>query len=210
LPIAFDGRIDALSAVARALNRGDVVHAQIATLHLRIPDPPAPVKLNPPANEVLDLACRLRASGLLKADWDPAKHPRWPAGSPHGIGGEFAPSGATADTSAAEDSNANVIPVQAGSVATPFDFALPRTLRLPSEIGPAVPAFPTINPREGLRNPYPDRPECEQEWAEAIQYCGKLEVRGLLGKGDYRRMGRTFRECVLGQVSEACGGGSTA
>jgi hypothetical protein len=40
LPIAFDGRIDALSGIARALNRGDVIHAQIATLHLRIPDPP--------------------------------------------------------------------------------------------------------------------------------------------------------------------------
>jgi hypothetical protein len=208
LPIAFEGRIDALSAIAHALNRGDVVHAQIATLHLRIPDPPSLAKSRLPTSEVMDLAHRLRANGLLKADWDPVKHPRWPAGSPDSVGGRFAPSGATADTFT--DSRAQVIPVQAPPITVPFDFALPRTIPLPSEIAPGFPTFPTINPREIPRNPYPDRPECEQEWAEAIQYCGKLELRGLLGRGDYRGMGRTLRECVMGQVSEACGGNSAA
>jgi hypothetical protein len=208
LPIEIDRRTDALSAIACALNRGDVIHARIAALHLRIPDPPPLAKSRQTTDDIIDLACRLRASGLLKADWDPVKHPRWPAGSSGGTGGEFAPIGVVSSDSA--NSNARAIPVQSPTITAPFDFALPRTFQLPSEIAPAVPSFPTINPRAAPKNPYPDRPECEEEWAEAIQYCGKLELRGLLGKGDYRGMGRTFRECVMGQVSEACGGNSTA
>ncbi len=33
----------------------------------------------------------LHWSGMLKADWDPDEHPRWPAGSPDSRGGQFAP-----------------------------------------------------------------------------------------------------------------------
>ena len=40
LPVEFARKIDGLRRVARALDRGDIVHAQIATLHLEIPDPP--------------------------------------------------------------------------------------------------------------------------------------------------------------------------
>ena len=63
LPIAFDGRIDALSGIARALNRGDVIHAQIATLHLRIPDPPSLAKSKPTMTELMDLAYRPNTHG---------------------------------------------------------------------------------------------------------------------------------------------------
>ena len=56
------------------------------------------------------------------------------------------------------------------------------------------------------RNPYPDRAGCAKEWADAEEYCDGLDKRGLLGKGDYRGHGQTFGECVLGQVSERCGG----
>ena len=34
LPIEFDRKFDGLQAVAQALGRGDLIHAQIATLHL--------------------------------------------------------------------------------------------------------------------------------------------------------------------------------
>jgi hypothetical protein len=40
LPVEFGSKIDGLTAVARALSRGDFMYAQIATLHLEIPDPP--------------------------------------------------------------------------------------------------------------------------------------------------------------------------
>jgi hypothetical protein len=59
------------------------------------------------------------------------------------------------------------------------------------------------------RNPYPDRPECEQEWAEAASFCLRLKASNQLGRGDYRGMGKTLSECITGQVSEDCGGNST-
>ena len=46
-----------------------------------------------PEDRTAKLAFLLRRGGLLKEDWDPEKHPRWPAGSPDGQGGEFAPAG---------------------------------------------------------------------------------------------------------------------
>jgi hypothetical protein len=214
LSIEFGGKIDALRAVAQALGRGDIIQAQIATLHLQIPDPPALAKSIQAWDDIIDLAHRLRASGLLKADWDSAKHPRWPAGSPGGIGGEFAPAGATADTVGADEQHtrgdsaavqsAPVIPAQT-TIPVPFDFPIPP---LPSEILPP-PAIPDIYPRDLPQNPYPDRPECEQEWAEARSFCLRLKAQGLLGRGDYRGMGRSVSECITGQVSEDCGGNST-
>lgn len=88
LPVDFARKIGGLAAVARALSRGDFAHAQIATLHLEIPEPHVLTKSVPTASEIIDLARRLHASGLLKEDWDPAKHPRWPGGSSGGKGRE--------------------------------------------------------------------------------------------------------------------------
>jgi len=202
LPIEFNPKIGGLAAVSRALNRRDLVHAQIATLHLRIPDPPPLTKSPQNAREIIDLARQLRASGLLKADWDPTKHPRWPAGSPDSIGGEFAPAGAASGDSGAGEPTAPVIPAQ---ITIPVPFELPGGIPFPSEIVPP-PVLPEINPRSGLRNPYPDRPECEEEWAHALDYCTKLITSGRLGADGYRGFGRTFQQCVLGLVREDCGG----
>jgi hypothetical protein len=203
LPVEFDRKIDALGAVAGALGRGDLIHAQIATLHLEIPEPLPLAKSMQTQTEIIDLARRLRASGLLKEDWDPAKHPRWPAGSSGGIGGEFAPTGTASGDSAAGQPSAPVIPAQ---ITIPVPFELPGRIPFPSEIVPP-PALPDIFPRQ-LRNPYPDRPECEEEWAEALKDCDDLRKRGLLGKDGYRGMG-DFYQCVMGRVSERCGGFST-
>ena len=113
LPIEFDRKLSGLQVVARALSRGDVIHAQIATVHLGIPTPPVLTKSVQTAGEIIDLASQLSASALLKEDWDPAQHPRWPAGSPDSIGGQFAPADAISDASADdESSDAPVIPVQ--------------------------------------------------------------------------------------------------
>jgi hypothetical protein len=91
VPVELNAKVGGLTAVAQALNRGDLLHARIATLHLQLPDPLARAQSFRDTNDVVSFARQLKASGLLKADWDPAKHPRWPAGSPGGIGGEFAP-----------------------------------------------------------------------------------------------------------------------
>lgn len=203
LPVEFDRKIDSLRRIAQALGRGDLVHAQIATVHLEIPDPPPLTKSTQTPGEILDLARQLQASCLLKAGWDPTKHPRWPAGSPGGIGGEFAPAGAASDASA--EQNAPIIPAQ---ITIPVPFELPGGIPFPSEIVPP-PVIPNINPRDLPRNPYPDRPECEQEWAEATSFCLRLKASNQLGRGDYRGMGKTLSDCIMGQVSEDCGGNST-
>jgi hypothetical protein len=203
LAAQLDQKIDGLQAVARVLSRGDLLHAQIAALHLEIPDP-TPLTRSQTAGEIVDLACQLHASGLLKVDWNPANHPRWPAGSPDGIGGEFAPAGTTAAGSSPAEPSAPVIPAQ---LTIPMPLELPEIIPFPSEIVPPI-AIPDAHPRE-LRNPYPDRPECKHEWAEAIRKCREMMDDGRLGRDDYRGMGEFFYQCVMGHVSAGCGGNAT-
>lgn len=205
LPVDFAGKISGIATIARALGRGDLIQAQIATLLLQIPDPPELTKAGTSFSEWVRLALQMRHSGLLKANWDPLKHPRWPAKSPDGVGGQFAPSGASADTA---DSGPSVIQVQATIVAPPIELPAPVPLPLPSEIVPPLVA-PNIAPRSLPQNPYPGRPECVKEWQEAFQFCWGLKTKRQLGAGDYRGMGRTMRDCMMGQVSESCGGDAT-
>src|ERR1700688_1432190 len=156
LPIDINAKIGGLIAIARALNRSDLLHAQITTLHLQIPNPPALTKAALNASEIVDLARQLRASGLLKANWDPLKHPRWPAGAPGSIGGEFAPQGSVADDSGIADRNSPAIPAQL-RLPVPFDWVVPpgAPVPWPSEIAPGPLAPPNINPITIPRNPYP-------------------------------------------------------
>jgi hypothetical protein len=205
LPVEFGSKIGGLATVARALNRADLVRAQIATLLMQIPDPPALTKSNRTKEDVLDLVRALQAGDLLNRDWDASKHPRWPAHAPGGVGGQFAPrDGVASDMEPA----ASIVPAQA-TVTVPWDIPALRPLPLPSEVVPPI-VVPDTLPRRMPRNPYPSRPECVKEWEEADEYCKDLRSRGLLGKGDYRGMGKTLSQCIMGRVSEACGGNSTS
>src|SRR4029077_5277361 len=105
--------------------------------------------------DMVALARQLQASGLLKADWDPLKHPRWPAGTPGSIGGELAPRGDVADDSPTEEHSAPLIPAQL-TPPLPFDSVLlsQPPLPWPSEIAPAPFAPPNNNPSTIPRNPY--------------------------------------------------------
>jgi hypothetical protein len=172
-------------------------------LLLQIPDPPKPSKADPTSGELTALMRQLGESGLLKADWDPAKHPRWRAESPDSVGGRFAPSDSSASATGA---GASSVQAQIAIPAPPIEMPIP--LPLPSEIVPPLIA-PNILPRSLHQNPYPSRPECVKEWREATKYCLKLRDRGQLGRGDYRGMGKTLRDCIMGQVSESCGGNAT-
>ena len=207
LPVDINAKVGGLIAIARALNRGDLFHAQIVALHLQFPGPPALTKTAENAREIVELARQLRASGLLKGDWDPLKHPRWPAGSPDSIGGEFAPRGNVADNSVIEDQNAPVIPAQF-TLPAPPDLVVPRGAPFPwpSEIAPAPFAPPDVSPITIPRNPYPGRPKCVREWKEETEYCVNLWVNGQIGKDYNRGQGRTISECILGRVSQDCGG----
>jgi hypothetical protein len=200
LDVEASAKVGGFAAVARALARGDIAHAQLVALFLRMPDPPTLSKVSerPTGEELLGLAADLHACGLLK--WDSAKHPRWPAGTPDGIGGEFSPAGAGASMGGQPSAH-----VAQGPIAIPFPGEIPEVVPRPLPFPEVVPP-PIVVPNTMPRNPYPDRAGCSEEWAEAEQYCRNLANRGLLGKGDYRGHGKTFAECVLGQVSERCGG----
>jgi hypothetical protein len=184
LPVEFGRKVGGLQVVARALSRGDIVHAQIATLHLEIPNPPSLAK-SQTIGDLIDLARELQASGLLKVGWDPAKHPRWPTGSPDGIGGEFAPSGSKDGDSVAESAPIMpaqiTIPIRPPS-PIPLPFRLPGEIPLPRDILPPL-GIPDVNPRSNLKNPYPDREGCDEEWEHALAYCQELV--------DSKKMGET-------------------
>lgn len=207
LPIDSKALVRGLIAVADAVERGELGLAQVSVLQLRLPEPPGPDRAGQSAGEVADLVLKLHQCRLLKAEWIPAQHPRWPAGSPDSVGGEFAP----ASGSVAADSPARLIPVQAASVpfeTMPGELVKPGELvrPIPSEIVPPLAVKPAGRPGTLPVNPRPDRPECVEEWESAFEFCAKLQARGQLGVGDYRGMGRTLRECMMGQVSEECGG----
>jgi hypothetical protein len=93
LPIDTSSKSAGIAAVARALNTDDLCRAQFIALHLEFPSSPPLIKSGALREEVIAFIRELFRSGLIKADWNPDEHPRWPAGSADGIGGEFAPKG---------------------------------------------------------------------------------------------------------------------
>jgi hypothetical protein len=107
LPVDMSSKRGGVAVIAKALNEGDLARAQVAAVLLGVPDPPSLSKGAPSRQERIKLAGDLRWSGLLKADWDPDEHPRWPAGSADGKGGEFAPKGEGGETGASPISPAD-------------------------------------------------------------------------------------------------------
>lgn len=93
LPFDIRSRTEGLNTIARALNEGDVARAQIAAVLLAIPEPPSLEKRASSHSARIKFIRDLHEGDLIKADWDSDEHPRWPAGTPDGRGGEFAPKG---------------------------------------------------------------------------------------------------------------------
>ncbi len=91
LPVDLSSRVEGLDAIARALNTGEVARAQMATVLLAFPEVPTLSKGALSSDALEQFARELYRGGLLKADWDPDEHPRWPTGSPDSQGGQFAP-----------------------------------------------------------------------------------------------------------------------
>ena len=215
IPVDMTSKVDGLRAIANAFNTGNLTLATIATLHLRLPDPPTR-KARFGQGDLVKLALGLRGCGILKAGWDPSKHPRWPAGDTESRGGQFAPaeqgdseapssSQNVADHSSSDQQRSPVIPAQAAipwfePLDIPFEPLWP-----PIDIAP--PAIPNQQERElpPLINPFPRKRKCVEEWDAAYEFCEKEEEKGNLKPG-YGGYGKDFRRCVLGQVSEECGG----
>jgi hypothetical protein len=76
LPIDVTTKAGGFASIARSLDRGDLALAEIGALLLQFPDPPPLGKSARAAEDWVRLAVDLACSGLLKSDWDPAKHPR--------------------------------------------------------------------------------------------------------------------------------------
>ena len=76
LPVDITAKVGALALITSALNRGDYALAAIAAVQMQFPDPPPLVKDVELIDEVMRRAAELYRSGLLKADWEPTKHPR--------------------------------------------------------------------------------------------------------------------------------------
>jgi hypothetical protein len=92
VPVDLTLKMNGLSTISRALNKGDIARAQIATVLLGIPDPPEVSKGECSRDETIKLIRNLYLSDLIKV-WKPDKHPRWPAGASDSQGGQFAPKG---------------------------------------------------------------------------------------------------------------------
>ncbi len=105
LPIDMSAKAGGIKAIANALNEGNVVRAQIAAVLLGIPDPQPLREGSRSRSEMIKFIRDLDWSGLIKAEWDPDEHPRWPAGTPDNRGGEFAPKGNAVETAAALSAN---------------------------------------------------------------------------------------------------------
>jgi hypothetical protein len=76
LPIDVTAKAGALALIAKAFNRDDLALAAIATVQMQFPDPPSLTKGAESVDEIMQRALELHRSHLLKAEWDPTKHPR--------------------------------------------------------------------------------------------------------------------------------------
>jgi hypothetical protein len=192
-------RIRSVDVVAKALNKSDVARAMMAAVLMKMPDPDDAIRIA----DVDDV--------LAKAGFDPDEprdeHGRWTSGG---------------------SDEGRLIPVQiAPPIAGPMFGPLfgegaaplfgegvrpyfgPGTDVLPPVVVPRDQAIPRTQDPYKAQNPYPNKPECVAEWAAAAKYCDDLRKRGKLGKRGYRGFGPSYQKCLLGMVSEECGGNPT-
>jgi len=187
-------RIEArLNAIAHALNAGNPCLAAIIAVQMRVPE------FGPGALK------RITALAKLLKAYNPDE-PRVPAGNPDG--GEWTGDGDSASGQAHLPQTAQAIPFPPPPIPIP---GVPNPYNIPNIPFPDLhlPQFFEPTPT----NPYPDRPECVEEWAAAREFCKDQMKRGKLkpappgfgGPG----FGKDFNRCVLGQVSADCGGNPT-
>jgi hypothetical protein len=198
--------------IAKALDGGETALAQIFGLRIPIRD--------------LDSGSLNRLATVapfIKANFNPDE-PRIPAGQPDG--GEWTtggaaeapaplPSVAESDGAASPErggrADPSLIPAQ---VTIPWDLPTDIPWELPgapTEITPIPFDFPGAERKRPPlpTNPFPRDPECAKEWAAAYDYCSQMKSEGKLQPG-YYGPGKDMRSCLLGQVSERCGGNPTA
>ena len=112
-----------------------------------------------------------------------------------------------------DDPDSLLVPAQFGGTTelTP-DWDLPTPYETQTE---------PVTPRDTLTDPIPgtaripdgltdeEKQDCVQQWEDASSFCRGLRDQGVLGQS-HSWFGRTFDECVRGQVSQKCGGNPIA
>jgi nucleic acid/nucleotide deaminase of polymorphic system toxin len=154
--------------------------AAIATVQMQFPDPPLLTKGGESVDEIMQRAVELHRSRLLKANWDPAKHPR--AGAPPNPGwftpvamGPEAPNVVPAAMRGRPWDGRPVPPVLEGDDAG----GVPRgSLELPFPRG--LPRF--LSPRESPPKPPtpgapPSTPPPASETQPALPFPGGLPLK---------------------------------
>ena len=216
----FSAHIVGLSRVAQYMTEGKWVLAKIAAVQLRLSNAPNAVALRK-ASAVGTTSITKRCScdrrkrsrrRLRRArKGDVSNEPRIPAGQSGG--GEWTTDG----DRTGQSSNPNIIPVQVEVLPAPGTIPLPFDLPAPDEITPVPFALPGQMLDPPLVNPYPNKRKCVEEWEEAQEFCAKMESEGKLVPGPagrrsrgYSGFGKDYGSCVLGRVSEECGGSPTA
>jgi hypothetical protein len=192
----FADKMRGLRAVARAIERGDVAHAMITTQFLHLPE----------LTDDAAFARAINAESLVKAGLDPEQ--------PRDQDGRWTADGEEDDEpSSVPARDPNFIPVQAvAEPVIPFleqilpPRPFPVTPPFPGDILPPVTGTPDIAVPRTLDNPFPGRRDCDEEWARAKEYCADLVDQGKIPSDEYKQHGRTYEQCVRGQVTEACGG----
>ena len=180
----WDSRIRSVDVVAKALNNGDVARAMMAAVLMRLPEPDSGIRI-------------ADVDGVLaKAGFDPAE--------PRDERGWWTTGGASGHSTGLQQ--AFLEPFVEPLIEPLIEEVKPEPMPPPTDVVP-----PTMGPRNDryappLTNPYPDRPECVEQWDDAHAYCSKLRRRGKFGKDGHRGFGWWYNQCLRGQVSQDCGG----
>lgn len=128
--VIYGPLIPTLEHAARYLERGQLAKAQAAIAMLKLP----------PLSATGEALTRAAAADWHK-DFDPDKHPRWPAGAPDNTGGQFAP----ADEAGGASGGAQV-----AQEMMPF-FARPPVI--PDEEPEFKVPIPRLSGKEGAKDP---------------------------------------------------------
>jgi len=191
--------------IAKALDNDDVPLAQIFGIYIGIG-----------ALDAERLKRLALTAPMIKANFDPGEA-RISAGQPGG--GQWTSGGGNTDTSSGTaggntdgssgPAGAKTGPIIPAQLAIPLDLPLDMPWEIPgmpTEITPIPFDLPGAQREPPVpTNPYPDDPECEEEWRVANKYCREQQNKGKLKPG-YAGWGKNLTRCILGMVSERCGG----
>jgi len=183
----WESRIRSVDVVAKALNNGDVARAMMAAVLMRLPEPDSGIRI-------------ADVDGILaKAGFNPAE-PRdergwWTTGGA---------SGRSAGVQQAFLEEPLFEPIIEQLLEEPPVEPVP--MPSPTDIVPPTMGPRRFHPVPPLTNPYPNDPDCVEEWENARKYCNEQRRSGRLKWSDSRRYSLTYDQCVRGQVREACGG----